>query len=318
MPCPRAYGGAVDLKPFKLLLDVVNAGGVAKAAVLLGVPQSYVSRQIATLERTYGIPLLHRTGRGVTLTDVALELLPRIDALLCKADQLDIELRQGSGVPRGTVRVGLLSSFADTIALRFVEAASRQLPEVRLILFDGSSGLLEEWLATGRIDVGMVVRNQGSQAGDFVLDDAIVLHLVGAAGEPALSRPTISFVEMSELPLVLADSPSGTRPLLDQAARQHGITLRVVLETDSFALQLRLATSGIAFAVTGPYGVRTAIRHGKVQATRLVQPELRRPIGLATTTARPSSFAVRETAHLLRRLMEAATREGGSEPVTPA
>lgn len=298
----------MDLNKLKVLIDVVDAGGIARAAIQRGVPQSQVSRQISALERHYGSQLLNRNGRGATLTELGQELLPGIRSLVEAAQQLDIDLRGEHRLPRGEVRVGLLSSFVEYVAAPFVQAVKHRLPEVRLGIVDGSSGLLEEWLASGRVDIAMVIRNQGSQSGDFVLKDAVILHLIGAEGQPAVSRPTICFRELDGLPLVLPGQPSGLRPLLDQAARQHGIDLNVVLESDSYAAQISLAASGTAYCVLGPYAVRNAVAQRRLQAACLIDPLMQRSIGLSTTTTRPSSVAIRETARILRSAISQVTR----------
>ena len=64
----------MDLEKLKLLLDVVDTGAMSKAAVVRGVPQSFISRQVTALEREYGGRLFNRTGRGVSLSELGLLL----------------------------------------------------------------------------------------------------------------------------------------------------------------------------------------------------------------------------------------------------
>lgn len=298
----------MDLKKLKLLLDVVDAGTMSKAAVFLGVPQSFVSRQIAAIEREYGGHLFNRHGRGVSLTELGLQVIPKVREVIRDAAELEAMLRQESRVPRGEVKVGILPTFVGVVAVQLFEAMRAEMPEVSLKLFEGTSGHIEELLASGRIDLGLVLRNQGSQPGDFFLPDAIVFHVAGARDAHAVARPTITFRELCQLPLVLPVAQGGIVPLLEKTARELGSRLHVVMETDSFPIQLHLAASGAAFAVVGPYAIQSAIAQGRLKLSRLVEPEMFRSIGLSFTTVRPSSLACRGTARLLRRIVEAATR----------
>ena len=298
----------MDLEKLKLLLDVVDTGAMSKAAVVRGVPQSFISRQVTALEREYGGRLFNRTGRGVSLSELGLQVIPKIRELIHNANELESMLREESRVPRGEVKVGILSTFLGVVAVQLFDAVRATMPEVSLKLFEGTSGYLEELLATGRIDLGLVLRNQGSQPSDFFLPDAIVFHVAGHRDAPAVARPTITFRELCNLPLVLPVAQGGLVPLLEKTAREVGVRLNVVMETDSFPIQLHLAASGAAFAVVGPSATQPAIAPGKLKLSRLVEPEMSRSIGLSFTTARPTSLACRETARLLRRVVEAASR----------
>jgi len=290
---------------------------VAKAASVLGLPQSQVSRQIIELERKYGGQLLHRTGRGVKLSELGSMVLPQIRQLLADADRLELALRDASGVAMGEVSVGILSSFVEPMAVPLYSDLRRTLPQVRLKIFDGSSGQIEEWLATGKIDIGMVVRNQGARGADWVLHDAVVLHLIGAAGDRLFHRPDIGVREMADLPLILPGPPSGIRPLLDEAARQAGVHLRVELETDCFWTQLHLAMSGRLYAILGPYAFHGAVRQGRLGAARIVEPMIKRSIGVSITNTRPATLASREASRILRRRIEEVTLQTlGTSPRT--
>lgn len=93
-----------------LFVRVVAAGSLSKAAVLLDMPQSMVSRNIAVLESQCGERLFHRTGRGVVLTEFGEQLLPCISGLLADAEGLADDIRNLRGKPVGEVVVGMLPS----------------------------------------------------------------------------------------------------------------------------------------------------------------------------------------------------------------
>ena len=83
-------GLLMKLHDLHLLMAVVQAGNMSKAAALLNTTQPAISRSIAELERTIGVRLLDRNSQGVLLTDLA---LPHVDAL--------------GGVPRQRIEVAL-------------------------------------------------------------------------------------------------------------------------------------------------------------------------------------------------------------------
>ena len=65
----------LDLRPLHLFVQVAEAGSFSKAAATLAVGQPALSREIKELEQRYDVQLLHRNGRGVSLTGAGEQLL---------------------------------------------------------------------------------------------------------------------------------------------------------------------------------------------------------------------------------------------------
>ena len=95
------------------------------------------------------------------------------------------------------------------------------------------------------------------------------------------------------LPLVAFCRPSSWRDQLEQVARQRGVQLNVVLEADSLALQLGIASQGGAYALLGSYAIDVARSQHRFQAARLVDPPIVRHIALALARTGPLSPATR-------------------------
>jgi DNA-binding transcriptional LysR family regulator len=92
----------IELRHLRALVAVVDAGSFTDAAIDLRVTQASVSRTIATLERTLGTKVLHRTSRELSLTSTgarvlthARRVLAEVVALERAVDDLGGELRVG-------------------------------------------------------------------------------------------------------------------------------------------------------------------------------------------------------------------------------
>lgn len=89
----------------RILVKVVQAGNFTRAAGLLGVRKSYVSRVIAGLEAELGVRLIDRSTRAQRLTDVGAQVYGRaltIEEALAETHQAAQEAR---GEPLGTLRL---------------------------------------------------------------------------------------------------------------------------------------------------------------------------------------------------------------------
>jgi DNA-binding transcriptional LysR family regulator len=129
----------------RLFIRVARRGSFSAAGRELGVPQSTVSRTIATLEREIGASLLVRTTRAVTVTDAGAEFLARIEPILADLDEAEQTARH-SGELRGTLRIGIGTSLAARIVIPHLKPFLDRHPALRidLLLDDQKQDLVKE------------------------------------------------------------------------------------------------------------------------------------------------------------------------------
>eukprot|EP01031_Cornospumella_fuschlensis_P020685 gene20685-25357_t len=118
----------------KLFIDVSELGSLTKTALLYGTTQPHISRQISELERECGGRLFQRTGRGVVLTALGEQIMPRIRAWLLDTDQLHNDIKKASGTPVGTVRIGVLPSTAHPLVSTLYYRLKESFPLVKLVV----------------------------------------------------------------------------------------------------------------------------------------------------------------------------------------
>ena len=117
----------------RLFARVARKGSFSAAGRELNIPQSTASRTIATLEREIGVALFIRTTRAVTLTDAGLQFLARIESVLAELDEAEHSAR-GTGEMRGTLRIGLATTFAVREVISRLSDFMRRHPALRIEL----------------------------------------------------------------------------------------------------------------------------------------------------------------------------------------
>jgi DNA-binding transcriptional LysR family regulator len=90
------------LKAFR---EVAERGSFSRAATVLGMSKANVSKYVAQLEARFGVRLLNRSTRSVSLTDAGQLLLERSKPLMEMIEHTQSELQQHAGHPRGRLRV---------------------------------------------------------------------------------------------------------------------------------------------------------------------------------------------------------------------
>jgi DNA-binding transcriptional LysR family regulator len=133
------------LDALRLFIRVARCGSFSVAGRELGVPQSTVSRTIATLERDIGASLLVRTTRAVTVTDAGADFLARIEPILADLDDAEQSARHSDEL-RGTLRIGVGTSLAARIVIPHLKPFLDRHPALRvdLLLDDQRQDLVKE------------------------------------------------------------------------------------------------------------------------------------------------------------------------------
>lgn len=109
------------------------------------MPQSTVSRTIATLERDIGAALLLRTTRAVTLTDTGADFLTWVEPILADLEEAE-HAASGAGELKGLLRVGIGSSLAVRVVIPRLKPFLDRHPALRvdLILDDQRQDLVTD------------------------------------------------------------------------------------------------------------------------------------------------------------------------------
>ena len=96
----------IKLRQLNVFIAVVEYGSMAKAAEHLAISQPVISKMIATLEQTLGVPLLERSRVGVEPTLYGNALLKRSIALCNDLRSGVDELQSLADPTMGELRIG--------------------------------------------------------------------------------------------------------------------------------------------------------------------------------------------------------------------
>ena len=87
-----------------LFQKVVETGSLSKASKILGIPKSKISRNLDSLEYDLQIKLLHRTPRGIILTEQGADFLKAIKVPLQQIDHAQLQLQNQTNQLQGKIR----------------------------------------------------------------------------------------------------------------------------------------------------------------------------------------------------------------------
>ena len=293
----------MHINDFRLFLEVAELGNFTKVAAQRRTVQSHISRQIGALEKSCGGKLFRRTGRGVALTEFGQHVEQKVRAWVKDSEELFADIQQTSKIPMGEVRLGVLPSAVHPLMTQVFQRLHTDYPGIRLNIREGQGSELDALLDTASVDLAILFRHQKPSGPDETLLATANTYLVSRPGLALTAGNTVDFKRLEDLPLVLPRRPSHWRSILDEAARGKGFHLSAVVEADSLRIQKEIIVANPQlYAMLGPFSVDEELRAGRLQAAKVVNPDLKRYVTLAhpkqghfTQASRIVSRLVRET-----------------------
>lgn len=301
-PCAS---GRMDIKKLNYFIHVAELGSLTRASISLGIEQSTLSRHIRALEEELNVPLFHRDGRGVNITDAGEKLLVRSRRIMAELSMLTHDLALLTEEPSGRLRIGLVPSIGELVTDRLLRRFEIQFPRMTLEIVEGFNGALNEWLAAGRLDIAVLYAMPATRS--LVVEPLLTEPLVFVAdmGRAATMPDVVELGDLRSVPLALPSANNGLRMLVEAAARKAGVELDIRYEVNSIALIRGLVRSGTVCSILPATAARADAAAGLVVVRQLGNPRLSRSMVLVDATQVPSSHPLRR----LNRLIKDVIRE---------
>jgi DNA-binding transcriptional LysR family regulator len=112
--------------------EVVQAGSFTAAAERLEISKAVVSKHVSRLEQRLGARLFHRTTRRLTLTEAGEALYRRSAPALAELEEVQNDVAQLAGAPRGRLRVSAPTYFGTVTLAPLLKPFLARYPEVMI------------------------------------------------------------------------------------------------------------------------------------------------------------------------------------------
>jgi DNA-binding transcriptional LysR family regulator len=235
------------LKPRDLhvFMAVAEHGNMAKAADSLGISRPVVSKTIAALEHTLGVPLLDRSRHGVEPTLYGRALLKRSIAVFDELRQSVKEIEFLADPNAGELRIGCTEVMAAGIVAAAIDRLSRRYPKLvfQMLLGNAASQVLA--LRERRCEI--VVARQHVPDPEMEVEPLFCEQLVVVGGRRSRGarRRMLALADLVDEPWIQARheiEPGG--PTFEAFAAAGLDIPRVRIISDSLSLRYSLLTTG--------------------------------------------------------------------------
>lgn len=251
----------LSLHQLTCFLAAYESGSITAAAEELGYAQPSVSEQIRTLEKSLGVPLFRRVGRGVVPTTAAETFRPHAEQVLAAADAARRAVQSIRELESGTIRFGMFGTARLYAGAALIADVLERHPGVRVELVGQNSTDVMEQLRRGRLEAAMIampqVESEGMEVTPVATDE-----LVYISADPERLKTPVTAKQLGRAQIVMPETTfraqDSTRIVLRRMLHETGINPATRIEVEDVETAVELVGMGYADTVI-PRGAAKAL-----------------------------------------------------------
>lgn len=248
----------MELTALKQFRAIAQAGHMTRAAEVLGVTQPALSAMMKKLEKEVGAELLHRTGRGVELTDAGRLFLESAEEALRRVEAGVQSVRELMGLERGTIRVGGGATATTYLLPRVVSEFHVKHPGVRFFVREAGSRATASAVLSGELDLGIVTLPiEVPSARDLLVTPWVEdeLRLIVPPGHRLAGKKSFKWAELDGESMIGFEAGSAVRGVIDKEVAMRGLSLDVVMELRSIESIKSMVAAGIGVGLVSRFAL---------------------------------------------------------------
>ena len=241
----------LSLHQLRCFLTVYEQGSLTAAAEELGYAQPSISEQIRSLEKSIGLQLFRRVGRGVVPTTVADTLRPHAEATIAAAEEALRAVQRVKAFETGTIRFGMFGSARLYVSATLVTDVLERYPGVRVEIIGLNSSEVLEDLRRGRIEAALIAApptNEGLEVLPVARDELVYVSM-----DPERTATPVTARRLAEAQLVMADTSyratDSMRLALRKMLHEAGHNPQTRIEVEDIETAVELVGMGLADSV---------------------------------------------------------------------
>lgn len=235
----------------RTFIKVVDKKSLSLAAQEIHITQPAVSKHISSLEEHYGVGLIERRGRGVTMTPAGEVLYKYAHEILDLLNKTEQEIKDLSTTVQGELVIWASSIPGHYILPYIIGGFKKQYPDVHILLQisdtnDVISHLLDETAQLGA--VGKKPTKKKLAVNQFINDKLVVITPID---HPLAKNKTITLEQIVKEKLIWRSPGSGTRKVLEEKLSENKISyneLNITMELGSTGAVVTAVEAGLGIS----------------------------------------------------------------------
>lgn len=217
----------MTLRHLEIFAEVRRMESITKAADSLNMAQPAVSRVIRELESYYGVRLFERMNRKLYITEAGEQLFSYADGIISQYYEARDVLQDREMTAK--LRIGSNISCAQKLMPELLGRFVKRYPEIPVCVKVANSQEIERKLLLNELDFGFMDAPAQPEAfiSHKIREDAV--RIVCAKEYPIEAK--VTFEQFKRHPLLVRETGSGSRQILEQWFAMEGERPNIVMES---------------------------------------------------------------------------------------
>jgi DNA-binding transcriptional LysR family regulator len=242
--------------------SVVETGSVTAASEKLHVSQPALTREIRELEERFGVPLFDRLPRGMQPTEAGKLLAQFAAQIFSLAEAAENAMGEFAGLKRGHLKLAASRTIGDYLLPNVLDEFRRLYPGVTVDVSVSNTEDVEGTVLAQDCQIGLVEGPYNQLVFDASMIGRDQLVAVAGATHPLAGKRRVSAAAIGTGELVVRESGSGTRTIIEQAYLEKNIELKPKLSIGSPEAIKQLLRLGHAVAWVSRHSVADELESG--------------------------------------------------------
>ncbi|KPF62226.1 LysR family transcriptional regulator [Porphyrobacter sp. AAP60] len=278
------------------VVAVAHGGSFTKAAEIVGLTQSGITKSVADLERELGFAIFFRTSRGALMTEEGRDFVERAERLLDDARSLLQGSRERGDPYSGPLRVGVCPASLEWLLAEPLAALLTRHPGIRYEVIGSSFERMIRLLRNGSVDVALGFDAAFAEWSDVRRDPVGTMQgvLFVRKGHPLLGRAGTAIADLADYDFI---TPTDSRPygvVIREIYESRGVDWRKHLHViDNFSIVRQIVGTSDAIGVTTAGLAATSLFSNGLSIINEVSPFAPSPLACAVRSRWDPKPAVR-------------------------
>ena len=270
----------VDLDHLKLFKDIAHVRSFSRGAAANGVSQSAASQHLQELEEQFGVTLLDRTTRPLTVTEAGKLYLTMCRDILRTRDDFVAALAAMKTEVDGTVRVASIYSVGLSEMSQLEAEFSRRHPQARLEVEYLRPEKVYEAVASDQADLGLMSYAEQTKEVKVLPWRQEQMVVAASPHHPLADRSEVRPQELDGLDFVGFDEDLPIRRDIDRFLREHRVHVNLTLHFDNLQMIKEAVAHGSGVSIMPARIMEEEVRQGRLVPVPIAGFRLFRPVNI--------------------------------------
>jgi DNA-binding transcriptional LysR family regulator len=253
---------------------VARLGSIRRAALVLRIAPSSISRVIKQLEEEFGTPLFERQRQRRKLTSAGELLLYHSRISTAELSRASSKINELHGLFRGTVSVAVIESAARGLLPRILAKFWAQHPDISVDIKVIGSQQACDAVAEGDCDLAVAFDVQVPRNVRRIATTSLSLGVLAKPGGRFAGKKELKLFNLSGERVILSDNSLMLGISVEEAFNRSLIELTCRSRTNSISLMIDMANMDLGIVLQTRVGIECEIANGTLIFVPLRDPKI--------------------------------------------